>query len=116
MKKVSIESLQENAYVSEPVFLDDKYILLSPEVPISEALKARLREWDISGIHRRNHHPSLNLEGSETPTVGTQENVQASIKDKERQEAADKFFADILKRICDLFERFKVKARSRSRR
>ncbi len=110
MKKVSIESLQENAYVSEPVFLDDKYILLSPEVPISEALKARLREWDISEVFTAGTiiH-SLNLEGSETPTVGTQENVQASIKDKERQEAADKFFADILKRICDLFERFKVK-------
>mgnify|MGYP000908881347 CR=1 FL=1 len=85
MKKVSIDSLPENAYISEPVFLDEKYILLSPEVPISEALKNRLREWNIMEVLTTGTVTnSLNLEGTETQlTTGTQEKIgRASCRER----------------------------------
>jgi len=37
-------------YVSREVYLDDKYVLLSPAVPISSELIARLEKWNIHSV------------------------------------------------------------------
>jgi len=43
-------NLPDNSYISAPVFLDEKYILLSPDVPVTAELKKRLLDWGFSQV------------------------------------------------------------------
>jgi HD-GYP domain-containing protein (c-di-GMP phosphodiesterase class II) len=51
MQKQLLQSIESGKYFSQPVFLDEKYILLSPETPISDALKNRLMEWGFTYLY-----------------------------------------------------------------
>ncbi|RKX75124.1 MAG: metal-dependent phosphohydrolase [Spirochaetes bacterium] len=50
MKSVSVSNLPSNSYIDKPVFLDENYILLSPDVPVTEELKNRLMQWGYSRV------------------------------------------------------------------
>ncbi len=45
MQRQLVQSIETGKYFSRPVFLDEKYILLSPETPLTEGLKNRLLDW-----------------------------------------------------------------------
>ena len=47
MREVSVNILTPNSYFSEPVYLDEKYILLTPDTPVTDNLIKRLQEWRI---------------------------------------------------------------------
>ena len=47
MNKVSITNLKVGSYINKPVYLDNKYVLLSPDVAITEELVKRLKKWDF---------------------------------------------------------------------
>ncbi len=51
MKKVTVASIEENSYVDSPVYLEEGYILTSPEIPIKPALIERLKRWNYSRIY-----------------------------------------------------------------
>lgn len=48
MQKQLLQSIETGKYFTRPVFLDEKYILLSPETPLKESLKVRLLRWGYS--------------------------------------------------------------------
>jgi HD-GYP domain-containing protein (c-di-GMP phosphodiesterase class II) len=48
MQKQLLQSIETGKYFTQPVFLDEKYILLSPETPLKESLKTRLLTWGYS--------------------------------------------------------------------
>ena len=50
MNKVSLENLPLNSYIDAPVFLDDGYILLAPDIPVSKELLKRLEKWQFRQI------------------------------------------------------------------
>ena len=50
MEKVSLRNLPEETYLNTRVFLDDKYILLSPDVPVTSEIKARLEKWGFNEL------------------------------------------------------------------
>ena len=50
MNKVSIGSLKSDSYINQPVYLDEKYILLSPDVAISKELIERLQKWNYQEV------------------------------------------------------------------
>ena len=45
MNVISVENLPNQAFSSVNIYLDDDYILLSPETPMLPALKHRLNDW-----------------------------------------------------------------------
>ncbi len=51
MNKISINSLPEGKYISEPVYLDEKYILLSPDVEVTSELKTILKKWEYKFVY-----------------------------------------------------------------
>lgn len=51
MKEVLIQTLSPGKYFSTQTYLDSKYILLSPEVPINEELINRLQRWDFTYVY-----------------------------------------------------------------
>ncbi len=50
MEKHLVIALAEGKVFSLPAYLDEKFILLSPEVPISELLLERLKRWSFSHV------------------------------------------------------------------
>lgn len=51
MTKIAISQLFEGCYVSQEAFLDEKFILLSPEIPVSQILIDRLTRWNFKYVH-----------------------------------------------------------------
>ena len=51
MKSHTIESLVPNSYFTEQVYLEDKYIILSPDIPVTRELIDRLKKWNYLQIY-----------------------------------------------------------------
>ncbi len=50
MNDVNVRTLTPGTSFNQPVFLDERYILLSPETPVSQPLVERLVHWDFHTI------------------------------------------------------------------
>ncbi len=50
MPEILVSQLKAGKFYTKPVFLDDKYILFSPETPISDEILSRLRDWKIDYV------------------------------------------------------------------
>jgi len=51
----NIADLTEGWFFTEDAFLDKKFLLLTPGVPISESFKKALRDWDFFKIYSEGH-------------------------------------------------------------
>jgi HD-GYP domain-containing protein (c-di-GMP phosphodiesterase class II) len=50
MKTFSVASIPVNYFFSEPLYLDDGFVLTSPELPITGELKNTLKEWLFNDV------------------------------------------------------------------
>ena len=50
MDKVPVSQLRVNTYYTAPLFLDGRYIILYPNLPITRDLINRLNEWRYTDI------------------------------------------------------------------
>ncbi|WP_053228224.1 HD-GYP domain-containing protein [Spirochaeta cellobiosiphila] len=50
MKSISTNTIKPNTYYDSDIYLDDKYILLTPETPVTEELIKRLSKWKYTEI------------------------------------------------------------------
>jgi HD-GYP domain-containing protein (c-di-GMP phosphodiesterase class II) len=50
MNELNVSSLSPGDNFNQPVFLDDQYVLLSPETPVSQALIERLVRWNFDTV------------------------------------------------------------------
>ena len=114
MKTVSIGNLEPNLYITDHVFLDENYILLSPDTPVSQELTERLKRWRYSEVY------TLGMPSSEPPAKsaiseaatgqvvnsGAGGTMDSDIKDKEAQKAAWKFFTETVEYLADTYKIF----------
>ncbi|MDA3949282.1 MAG: hypothetical protein PF508_08645 [Spirochaeta sp.] len=47
MNKIVRSQLRESVYITKEMFLDEKYVLLSPEIPVDQVLLDRLERWSF---------------------------------------------------------------------
>lgn len=50
MNRIVTSQLYDGCYISQEAFLDEKYIILSPEIPVDQDLLDRLRRWNYNNI------------------------------------------------------------------
>ena len=50
MKEISVLELQEGNYFDSPVYLDEAFILVSPDTPLTEELIQRLKNWGYETV------------------------------------------------------------------
>jgi len=60
----NIADLTEGYFFTEDAFLDKKFLLLTPGVPITDTLKKALRDWDFFKLYSEGHT-------SEQPVIRT---------------------------------------------
>jgi HD-GYP domain-containing protein (c-di-GMP phosphodiesterase class II) len=50
MNRIRVQDLKVNTYFSAPLHIDEEYVILSPDLPVSADLIGRLRAWDYREI------------------------------------------------------------------
>ncbi|RKX85845.1 MAG: metal-dependent phosphohydrolase [Spirochaetes bacterium] len=100
MNKVSLENLKIDSYINQPVFLDEKYILLSPDVSISVEMVQRLKKWDYKEIKT----DGIPFEGN---SIGNSSNgVSATVESSEKESEEQKLSTDFTKECITFLTRY----------
>ncbi len=106
MNKISIENLPEGKFIDEPVYLDEKYILLSPDIEVSRGLKSLLGKWNYKIVYSDGtpvDSPPLHrgIPGSGTATL-----LDKSLKEQEEEQEVAEFFQKSVEFIDSYFNQF----------
>ncbi len=103
MNEISIENLPNQAFCSENIYLDDDYILLSPETPMLPALKRRLFDWSYKGV-RAEGTPTFTEIISSVAAEGMLLKKGGPELEQEREAAA--FFENLCSFVDKLFKSY----------
>jgi HD-GYP domain-containing protein (c-di-GMP phosphodiesterase class II) len=106
MNSVSVENLMVNMNFTEPVFIDEKYIILTPDIAVDEALIERLKRWNFQSVFTGGS-PVAQAEVTRTAENTTIEyTLDENIRQKNDQEQVVKFYFDLLNFTKELFTAF----------
>ncbi|HOV38525.1 MAG TPA: HD-GYP domain-containing protein [Spirochaetales bacterium] len=110
MNKIFISSIPPNTYFTAPVFLDDKFILLSQDTPAKESLIHRLRTWGYSYVFSEGQ-PTAGpaIETLTTKMESTTISMNQDVKEQDHLKETEKFFNELLDFIERLFTDFVTK-------
>ncbi|TFG65315.1 MAG: HD domain-containing protein [Spirochaetales bacterium] len=111
MKAVTVTNLPVGSYLDKPVFLDEKYILLSPDIPVAQDMKTRLQTWGYSKVFTDGvpaEAPPDTGQGavSALPDGASSAIITEDVKDKERMAETVKFFIGMNNFLAQVFKRF----------
>ena len=105
MKEYLLSELKIGNYFSQATYLDENYILLSPEIPLSEQLMNRLLRWDYVRVYSDGSPSDSQIKGTleiEPEVV----NLNVQLKEKAKLHSAAKNFRKILEFTDGIFEQF----------
>jgi len=107
LKRFAVGDLSENSSFDSAIYLDGKYILLSPETPLTADLISRLRRW---GFHHILSEGDLKkapaLQATSQPDTTTSL-LDTDIKEKQKTEEAQKLYYTLLNFTKDLYKQFR---------
>lgn len=105
MKSIPVQTLKPNSLLSGTAYLDDSFILLSPETPVTEELIRLLNAWGYGEIRSEEALTSkaiLETEGND----GALGVFQDDAEDAQAREETQKFYASLLEFTHRLFDTF----------
>jgi HD-GYP domain-containing protein (c-di-GMP phosphodiesterase class II) len=115
MNNVTVSNLPVGSYISRPVYLDEKYILLSPDIPITEELQKRLLSWGYKAVYTDGTPiaapPEIgaefgDAEGGNNSEAALFENTEA---DKTNWEETHAFYNSMCEFLSTVFDRYATK-------
>jgi len=110
MNQIHLTDLTANTYYSSPVWIDEKYILLSQSIPVTEALMKRLRKWNFASVYTEGSTDAqtfndLEAGSSESSAITLTQNL----KEQENINDVSRFYKDMLDFIEKCFTDFVTK-------
>jgi HD-GYP domain-containing protein (c-di-GMP phosphodiesterase class II) len=111
MREVPVADLKVDTYFDAPVYLDDRYILLSPETRITAELIERLKRWGFEAVLTEGNSveaPSYVLAGG---TKNASSLLDADIRERKNLERARKLYYAVIHFVVDAFGRFREENR-----
>ncbi len=116
MNAIPFKELSPDTFYSEPVFLDETYILLSPETPMTSSLINRLAEWEMREVFTEGVLINAS-EGEQAGASDDAEDAEAEGRPVTSQTAADKenldkvhlFYEQFLAYIDSVYTRYVTK-------
>ena len=111
MKEISVQNLPEGYYIDQPVYLDDKYILLSPDIPVTEELKKRLQEWNIPKV-LSDGTPSEEPPEGPIPAMDAEDSgegiatLESGIEEQKKRDESIRFYQDTCAWLSTVFDRY----------
>lgn len=79
MNSIPLRELKADAYFTGPVFLDERYILLTPEIPVSSALVNLLAEFEMRQVFSPGQLKSDIPSGQTADEVAAELNAEAQL-------------------------------------
>ena len=106
MKQIPLNELRENMYFDAPVFLDEGYILLSPDVQTAPELLQRLERWGFDGVYCEGGpvEAPAHLSGAKSAAVKSM--LELDIKEREQMQGARDLYFSLLEFVMASFKRF----------
>jgi len=105
MNKVSLGSLKIDSYIDQPVYLDEKYILLSPDISISAEIIKRLQKWDYSEIKTDGIPFEGNSMGNNSD--GAMATIESNEKESEEQKLINTFSNECVNFLTKYYDNFR---------
>ena len=114
MTAIPLKDLKADTYFNAPVFIDDTYIILSPETPLTQALIHRLAEWEIREVYTTGV-------ATDGPTTASEQETAEASPDEEKptttKAAGDRenlgkvsvFYDQFIKYVDTVFSRYVTK-------
>ena len=101
MKNYALKDIPPGSVFSEPVYLDDQFILAVPNLAFSEDIRRILVEWEFGEVHSDGEPRE---DGAETDASQAGGNAEISVaNDAEKVQKAEQFYADFLKHVESVF-------------
>jgi hypothetical protein len=51
MKKYDVKDIPEGSFFSQPMYVDDQFVIAAPEMPFSNELQTALEEWKFTCVY-----------------------------------------------------------------
>ena len=109
MEKLTVDSLPDGAFVNVQVFLDEKYILLSPEVPVTAEMKNRLRKWEFTQLFSTSPAEVVGDPNTGFSTAPSQEALEQTIEEKRIDKEVQEYYLGCLAFLNKVFDEFQLK-------
>jgi HD-GYP domain-containing protein (c-di-GMP phosphodiesterase class II) len=101
LRNYAIKEIPAGSFFTKPVFLDNKFILTSPEITFSPELVKALQEWGFREVYS-DGEPQNEYAGSEDE-FKDEVLVETNSSDGDQLLQAEKFYAALLKYVEGLF-------------
>jgi HD-GYP domain-containing protein (c-di-GMP phosphodiesterase class II) len=104
MKKLPLSELREKLYFDAPVYLDEGYILLSPDVRTPQELLARLERWSYDSVYCDGNPVEAPTHAA--PTVAAKSALELDVEESRQMERARKLYFALISYTVETFSRF----------
>jgi HD-GYP domain-containing protein (c-di-GMP phosphodiesterase class II) len=104
VKKLPLSELRENPYYDAPVYLDEGYILLSPDVRTPQELLARLERWGYDSVYCDGN--PVDAPAHAGPTVAARSTLELDVEESRQMEQARKLYFGLISFTADTLNRF----------
>jgi HD-GYP domain-containing protein (c-di-GMP phosphodiesterase class II) len=111
MKRISLSELQQDSYIDAPVYLDEAFILLSPDTPMTEELIERLKRWGSEAVLSDGQIAEVPAYNNTGTTATTASVLDMDIKEKLQMEEAKKLYYSLVNFSLEAFKQFKEQNR-----
>ena len=106
MNTIPVNELKISTYYTEPVYLDNGYIILTPDVPVTTDLINRLGTWGFRTVQTEGTLAEGPIETR--PTESASGEIAQSLEDEKQFAAAREHFIKVVKFLDDAFIHFKA--------
>ncbi len=108
MNELELKNVNPGGYFTAPVYLDEKYVLLSPETPLPEELLTRIQEWGFRSLLTEGEvtDQAPDSSGAELAGEAPLLSYQTDLKEQERLREAREFYHRMLQYTEQLFTDF----------
>lgn len=108
MEKISLQNLPEDTFLNTQVFLDSKYILLSPDVPVTRELKERLEKWGFTDLYTDSSDGSVQEVVPVKKAASSQMIVEQNMEEEKREKETVIFYHGCLAFLNDVYDRYQL--------
>jgi putative nucleotidyltransferase with HDIG domain len=107
MKEIPVSELQEGNYFDAPVFLDEAFVLLSPDTPLTDDLIQRLKNWGYEKVLSNGTLSDAPAYISSGAAATASSVLDMDIREKQQNEEAKKLYYALVNHTLESFKKFK---------
>jgi putative nucleotidyltransferase with HDIG domain len=107
MKEISVLELQPEHYFDSPVYLDETFILLSPDTPLTDELIQRLKNWGYEKVlcdGQLSEAPAYISSGAATTATSV---LDMDVREEQQLEEAKKLYYSLVNFSLESFKKYK---------